>query len=179
MRSRFLLTLFHAALLGCSKSDSNPIMVSGMALPAAITRIIRLAPATPTNWASDGEWNKKERALFADLGFDLNGPQQPAAINRISVYHNPAQGSFAKLTIETQRLASGAAGYTFSAVLVDRNYRALPRLGPNGGVSGFTYAFDYRGWSLSPNELYRFYYVAYSASGLIYKGHGDMRYSMK
>lgn len=179
MRPRFLPILLLSALLGCSKSDSNPIMDfgEGEGLTYRTNQNYQTGPRDPTDWTSDAEWNKQERALFADLSFDLNGPQQPAAIDRISVYPNPAPGSSANLTIQTQRLASSAVGYTFSAVLVDRSYRVRQRLGPNSGITGFTYAFDYRSWGLSPNELYRFYYVVYNANGLVYKGHGDVRYS--
>lgn len=179
MRSRFLPVLFLVSLLGCSKSDSNPIMDFGPGEGITYRTINNMpyGPQDPTDWTSDGEWNKQERALFADLGLDLNAAQQPAAPIYTAVYPNPAMGGSANLTVQTQRLSSGPVNYTFSAVLVDRNYRVLQRLSPNSISTGFAYAIDYARAGLGANELYRIYYVVRNASGLIYKGHGDVRYS--
>ena len=179
MRQRFLSILFLTTLLGCSKSDSNPIMDfgEGEGITYRTSQNFPAGPNDPTDWTSDGEWNKQERNLFADLGFDLNGAQQPAALIYTTAYPNPAMGSTASWTVQTQRLTSGAVNYTLSAALVDRNYHVRQRFGPQSFVNGYTYTFDYVRSGLSPNELYRIYYVVYNTSGLVYKGHGDVRYS--
>jgi hypothetical protein len=179
MRQRFLPILFLAALLGCSKSDSNPIIDFGEG--EGITYRDNTArpsgPQDPTDWTSDGEWNKQERELFADLNLDLNGPQQPAAIERTYVYPNPAMGNAATWTLQLKPFTSTPVSYTSNAVLVDRNYRVRLRFGPQSFAGGYSYMFDYARAGISPNELYRIYYVVYNASGLVYKGHGDIRYS--
>ena len=179
MRQRFLPILFLATLLGCSKSDSNPIMDfgEGEGITYRDGSNFPVGPNDPTDWTSDGEWNKQERALFADLGFDLNSTQQPAAPIYTTAYPNPAMGSSASWTVQTQRVNNGAVGYTVSAVLVDRTYHVRQRFGPQGFVTGYTYMFNYVQLGLSTNELYRIYYVVYNTSGLVYKGHGDVRYS--
>ena len=179
MRQRFLPILLLATLLGCSKSDSNPIMDfgEGEGITYRTGNNFPVGPNDPTDWTSDGEWNKQERALFANLNLDLNGAQQAPTSIYTTAYPNPAMGSSASWTVQTQRVNSGAVGYTLSAVLVDRNYHVRQQFGPQGFVNGYTYLFDYIRLGLSTNELYRIYYVVYNSSGLVIKGHGDVRYS--
>jgi hypothetical protein len=181
MRQRFLPVLFLATLLGCSKSDSNPIVDFGEG--EGITyRTANNFPAGPrdyTDWTSDGEWNKQERALFSGLNFDLNGPQRPALISETTAYPNPAPSAQANWAIFTRRPSGGVLPptYTMQAVLVSRKYEVLQRLGPVPLVGELTYQFDYAALGLGTNELYRIYYVISDAGGLVYKGHGDIRYS--
>ncbi|GAB3727135.1 hypothetical protein GCM10027594_09040 [Hymenobacter agri] len=180
MRQRFLPILLLSALLGCSKSDSNPIMDFGEG--EGITYRDNTArpsgPQDPTDWTSDGEWNKQERALFSELSFNLNGAQQPALVNSTYLFANPAQVAQATWSFQTQRNTSGgAASYTIRAVIVDRKYTVMGKLGPNELILGEQFSLNYASMGLQPNELYRLYYVLYNSGGLVYKGHGDLRYS--
>ena len=154
MRQRFLPILFLATLLGCSKSDSNPIMDfgEGEGITYRTGNNLPAGPNDPTDWTSDGEWNKQERALFADLGFDLNGPQHTPSSAYTTIYPNPALGSEARWHMELQRTSSGAIASKVQAVLVDRNYRVLSKIGPQDMVFGFDASFNYA-MLLSTNEL--------------------------
>ncbi|MET4076119.1 hypothetical protein [Hymenobacter sp. UYCo722] len=179
MRQRLLSTLLLTALLGCSKSDSNPIMDfgEGEGITYRTANNIPIGPRDYTDWTSDGEWNKRERALFADLGLDLNGAQRPASVAYITLYPNPMMGDYARWKLQTNALTSGSGGYTVSGVLVDRNYNVQQRFGPQRNILNTDYEINCVQLGLSPNELYRLYYVVSNASGLVYKGHGDIRYS--
>ena len=180
MRQRFLPILCLATLLGCSKSDSNPEIFfgNGEGISYRTSNNMSIGPQDPTDWTSDATWSERERNLFPELSFDLNGPQQPAAIAYTSVYSNPAQVSIAKWALQTQSNSSGGtANYTIRAVIVNRKYAVLTKLGPNNFTLGQQYSLDYARIGMQPNELYRLYYVMHTTSGLIYKGHGDVRYS--
>ena len=179
MRQRFLPLLFLTTLLGCSKSDSNPIMDfgEGEGITYRTSSNFPGGPSDPTDWTSDGEWNKQERALFADLGFDLNAPQQPGLVSSSPAYPNPSADQ-ANWSLIAQRPAGGnAVAYSVRALLVNRQYKIMRQLGPTDFVNGIQFSVDYIGAGLGYNELYRLYYVVYNASGLVYKGHGDVRYS--
>lgn len=178
MRQRFLSVALLAALVGCSKSDSNPIVDfgEGEGITYRTATNLPVGPRDYTDWTSDAEWNKQERALFSDLSFDLNGPQQTSLISFNSTYPNPAPEGQATWGLEIQRSAT-AVNYTVAAALVDRKYEVKQRFGPTGFVLRSAYSLDYPKAGLSPNELYRLYYVVYNANGLVYKGHGDVRYS--
>lgn len=180
MRQRFLPVLLLAALLGCSKSDSNPIMNfgEGEGITYRSANNLPVGPADPTDWTSDPEWNKQERALFPSLSFDPNGSQRPTLVAYTTVYPNPAPGGQATWTLQTQRvLGTVSPSYTIQAVLVNRRYEVITRLGPNNSNIGIAYTFDYRALGIGTNELHRIYYLVSDASGLVYKGHGDVRYS--
>jgi hypothetical protein len=179
MHQRFLPILLLTTLLGCSKSDSNPIMYfgEGEGITYRNEQNVPMGPRDYSDWTSDGEWNKQERALFPDLSLDLNGTQQATSLFYTTAYPNPAMGSTANWSVQSQRVNGGPIGYTLSAVLVDRNYHIWQRFGSQSFVGGYTYMFDYVRLGLSPNELYRIYYVVYNAKGLMYRGHGDVRYS--
>ena len=179
MRRRFLPVLLLAALLGCSKSDSNPIVDfgEGEGITYRNGSNIPAGPHDPTDWTSDGEWNKQERALFSDLNLDLNGPQQPSLVACSPAYPNPSAGS-ANWRWLAQRLTSAnTATYSVRALLVNRQYRIMRQLDSSNFTNQIIFSLDYVGAGLGTNELYRLYYVVYNASGLVYKGHGDIRYS--
>ncbi|GAB3874293.1 hypothetical protein GCM10028824_27310 [Hymenobacter segetis] len=179
MRQRFLPILFLTTLLGCSKSDSNPIadFGEGEGITYRTGSNLPAGPSDPTDWTSDGEWNKQERALFTDLNFDLNGPQQSGLVSVSPAYPNPSAGQ-ANWSLNATRPAGGnAASYSVRALLVNRQYKIMRQLGPTDFVNGIQFSIDYIGAGLSPNELYRLYYVVYNATGLVYKGHGDVRYN--
>ena len=168
-----------ATLLGCSKSDSNPIMDfgEGEGITYRTGNNLPGGPADPTDWTSDGEWNKQERALFADLNLDLNGAQQPGSVSSSYAFPNPSAGQ-ATWGLQAQRNSSGGAAiYTVRAVIVNRKYEVLGRIGPSDFTIDRRYLLNYIQIGMQPNEVYRLYYVVYNAAGLVYKGHGDVRYS--
>ena len=177
MRRRFLPLLLLTTLLGCSKSDSNPIVDfgEGEGITYRTSQNIPYGPHDPTDWTSDGDWNQRERALFADLNLDLNGAQRPDLAISDAAYPNPAAG--AAIWGLSSRIAGSTTTYSVRALLVDRKYRPLLQLGPTTFSNGIRFSLNYRGAGLGSNELCRLYYVVYNTSGLVYKGHGDVRYS--
>lgn len=131
----------------------------------------------PTDWTTDATWNERELALFADLGLNLNGAQQPEGISSFYVYPNPA-ARFASWSFQTQRNANGSvAVYSLHTVIVDRNYKPLYHHRAANIILSHQMLLDYASLSLRPNETYRAYYVVTNESGFVYKGHGDVRYN--
>ena len=180
MRQRLLPLLLLATLLGCSKSDSNPAIDfgEGEGITYRTGNNLPNGPFDLTDWTSDGEWNKQERALFADLNLDLNVPQQPSLAGSSYAFPNPSAGQ-ATWGLQAQRNSSGGvATYTARAVIVNRKYEVLGRIGPSNFTIGQQYSLNYTQIGMQPNEVYRLYYVVYNAAGLVYKGHGDVRYSL-
>ena len=179
MPYRLLLFLL-LGLAACSKADSDPIVDfgEGEGISYRTSNNFPVGPQDPTDWTLDGDWNKQERALFSDLGLDLNGTRQSAPVFYTSAYPNPSASGQATWSIQPYYPTSGSvATYTVRAVLVSRKYEVMLQIGPRNFVSGAAYSFDYLHAGFSPNELYRLYYVVYNPSGLLYKGHGDVRYS--
>ena len=179
MLRRLLPFLLVPALLACSKSDSNPEIYfgEGEGISYRTGNNLPNGPYDPTDWTSDGEWNKQERALFADLNLDLNGPQQPGLVSSSQAFPNPSAG-WATWGPQAQRNSSGGATiYTVRAVIVNRKYEVLRQIGPNDFTNDQRYSLDYVQIGMQPNEVHRLYYVVYNANGLVYKGHGDVRYS--
>ena len=179
MKRRLLPILFLSALLACSKSDSNPEIDfgEGEGITYRSGNNMPSGPGDPTDWTSDSEWNKRERALFADLNLDLNGPQQPGLVSSSQAFPNPSAGQ-ANWGMQARRNSSGGATiYIVRAVIVNRKYEVLGRIGPGDFTIDQRYSLDCIQIGMQPNEVYRLYYVVYNASGLVYKGHGDVRYS--
>ena len=179
MKRRLLPILFLSTLLACSKSDSNPEIDFGEGEGITYRTGTNMpdGPADPTDWTSDGNWNKQERNLFPELSFDLNGAQQGLVVSGYA-YPNPAAGGQANWTLSTVRTGSVSSGpYSARAVLVNRKYQTMLRLGPTDFNVGTGFSMNYIGAGLGTNELHRLYYVVYNASGLVLKGHGDVRYS--
>jgi hypothetical protein len=177
MRRRFLPFLLLPALWSCSTSDSNPIVDfgEGEGITYRTGQNLPVGPNDPSDWTSDATWNKQERALFADVNVDLNGPQRPQLVVVSPLFPNPSIGQATWFT--GPRTTSPVTSLTVRAVLVNRQYQALRRVGPLALATGspiYT-SFDYLAAGLSPRELYRLYYVVTDASGLVYKGHGDVR----
>jgi hypothetical protein len=179
MRRSLALLLLLPMFWSCSTSDSNPIVDfgegegityrTGNNLPGGFN--------DPTDWTSDATWNKQERALFADVNVDLNGAQRPALISFSSVYPNPSWGGLTYWSIGPPYRAASFPALSVRAVLVNRRYQSMLRLGPLTMTTNMlNFALDYPKAGLSPRELYRLYYVVTDASGLVYKGHGDVRY---
>ncbi|SFQ66301.1 hypothetical protein [Hymenobacter arizonensis] len=173
-----LLVLLSLSLLACSKSDSNPIVDFGEGLGITYRTAQNLpnGPNDPTDWTSDGNWNKQERGLFSDVAFDLNAPQKAPSGFETSAYPNPSPGQAAWTIWVRTNPGVVPPLYTMRAALVNRKYQVMERLGPVVTPLNTTYIFDFPKSGLSPNEHYRLYYVVSDASGLVFKGHGDVRY---
>ncbi|MFD2721216.1 hypothetical protein ACFST9_21050 [Hymenobacter monticola] len=180
MRPRRLLSLLLLpALWSCSTSDTNPIVDfgEGEGITYRDGNNFPMGPRDYTDWTTDATWNKPERDLFADANVDLNGAQRTALISFATAYPNPAPAGVATWTLQTQRGAgSGVNPFTVRAVVVNRQYQVLQRFGPLGFGFAASFRLDYAAIGLSPRELYRLYYVVTDASGLVYKGHGDVRH---
>ena len=166
-------------MLSCSKSNSNPTIDFGAGEGITYRDASNLpnGPSDPTDWTSDATWNEQERALFPEVSFDLNGSQRPNLVAFASPFPNPSAGQ-ANWTVQCQQ-ASGAVSpsYTLRVVFVDRTYKALHRLGPLILIGNRSYHLDYAGMGLPVKELSRLYYLVHDDNGLIYKGHGDIRYN--
>ena len=101
MRQRFLPILFLAALLGCSKSDSNPSIDFGPNDGISYRNASNMPSGTqdPTDWTIDGDWNAQEQKLFASLGANLNTSPQGSAtyITRVADYSPAWSREWAKM----------------------------------------------------------------------------------
>ena len=168
MRQRFLPILFLATLLGCSKSDSNPIVDfgEGEGITYRTAANLPIGPRDYTDWTFDDHWNKRECALFPELSFDLNGTQQPALISFNSTYPNPSWDGRATWGLEI-KTSSLPTTYSVVAALVDRQYAVRQRFGTTTISRSLNFSLDYLKAGFSPNELYRLYYVVYSANGVV------------
>ena len=178
MKLRLLPILFLSTLLACSKSDSNPEIDFGEGEGITYRTGTNMpdGPADPTDWTSDGNWNKQERNLFPELSFDLNGAQQGLVVSGYA-YPNPSAGQATWGMQARHNSSGGATIYTVRAVIVNRKYEVLSRIGPGDFTIDQRYSLDYIQIGMQPDEVHRLYYVVYNASGLVYKGHGDVRYS--
>ena len=166
MRKPFLL-LALLALASCKKDidfgyQEGITYRDGSNLPAG--------PSDPTDWTSDATWNKPEQALFADLKLNLNGPQL-AGIQSNSAYPNPVTTRF------NWGLSGSLTNYSLRAALVDEQYKVRQRLAVDNKSQSTLLELDLAGLSLPKNQTYRLYYVVYTSGGLVYKGHGDLRYN--
>lgn len=178
MRRRLLPLLLLPALWSCSTSDTNPIVDfgEGEGITYRTGNNLPVGVRDYTDWTTDESWNKQERALFADVNVDLNGTQRNALFGETTVYPNPSESGLANWAV-WPRNGTSTGQLTVRGVLVNRQYQPVLRIGPAPlATTGLTYALDYPKAGLSPRELHRLYYVVTDANGLVYKGHGDVRY---
>lgn len=171
---RFLLFAALLALAACHKKDESPTLDFGAGEGISYRSSNGMANGAqdPTDWTSDATWNEQETALFPELSFALNSPQPPNFLAFTYAYPNP--GAQANWILRTN---SSAVSYTVTAVLVNQNYQVVKRLEHGNFTGGHVYAFDYAQLGLNPDGTYRLYYVLFSNAGLLYKGHGDVRYN--
>ena len=120
-----------------------------------------------SDWSSDATWKKQELDLFKDLNFDLNGTQQ-GGVRDIMLYPNP----MIKANLSVRQTGSATQ---FAWVVVDRKYKVVRELVKDQPVrpTGIEFFFDLS--SLKKGETYRMYYVFYSGTTLVSKGHGDIK----
>ena len=166
------------ALAGCHKADDSPRIDFGPGVGFSYRDGYNLPVGfqDPTDWTTDATWNAQETGLFPELSLTLNAPQPSNAIEATYIYPNPAQTStwgFAS----RQTAAGTRPDFTVAAVLVGADYQPIMRIPHGTSAQGhFTAGFDYAKLGMQPNTLYRLYYVLYDSGGLLYKGHGDIRY---
>jgi len=130
----------------------------------------------PTDWSTDATWNEQEKALFPDAKFDLNAAQTTTFLQSNWLYPNSAAQS-SWLVNSRKSATGGSVPFTCMAVIVGSKFQIMQRLPATEAPSGYVgRAFDYAQIGLHPGERYRLYYVLYNATGLLYKGHGDIRY---
>ena len=179
----YVLVASTLALTACHKADDSPSIDFGAndGISNRDASGMKNGSQDPTDWTSDATWNAQERALFSELtnGFlsiDLEGVQQPSLFDYTYVYPNPA--TKARWQFQTKSVpGSLTVSYFVKAVLVDKHYQVISRLGPNSFPSGYAAELDYAQLGMHSGELYRLYYVCYNSNGLLYKGHGDIRYT--
>lgn len=167
-----------AALAGCHKSADEPRIDFGPGAGFSYRdgSNLPMGLQDPTDWTTDATWTDQEIKLFPELSLTLNAAQPAGAIEYTYLYPNPAQTSTWGFT-SRQTAAGARPDFTVAAVLVAADYQLIQRL-PHGISSNgyFAASFDYAKLGMQPNTLYRLYYVLYNTSGLLYKGHGDLRY---
>jgi hypothetical protein len=130
----------------------------------------------PTDWTTDVTWTEQEKALFPELSFNLNTGQPAGFIESNYLYPNPAQASTWGFS-SRQTSAGMRPDFTVAAVVVGADYQIIQRLPHSTSNNGsFRASFDYAKLGMQPSTLYRLYYVLYNTTGLLYKGHGDIRY---
>ena len=178
MRKPLLFATLVLALAACKSKSNSPSIDFGAGdgfsyrdgynLPAG--------PQDPTDWTTDATWNEQEVKLFPELSLSLNVPQPAGFVEFTYLYPNPAWTSSWGFT-SRQTTTGIRPDFTVAAVLVGADYQIVQRLMHTTSNKGyFAAGFDYAKLSMQSNTLYRLYYVLYNNSGLLYKGHGDIRY---
>jgi hypothetical protein len=131
-----------------------------------------LRPEDPTDWTSDATWNEQELNKFAFPNLVLNGPQQPSAVSQSLAYPNPGQAGQVKWRFKLSPTAPCPC--RVYAQLVSKRYTEADvytaELAAGDSLQFAPKAYD-------PNQLFRLYYIVSNASGLLYKGHGDLRFT--
>jgi len=178
MRQFLRLTTLLLVLAGCHKANDSPRIDFGPGAGFSYRdgHNLPVGFQDPTDWATDATWNEQETGLFPELSLTLNAAQPGNAIEFTYLYPNPAQTSSWGFT-SRQTTAGTRPDFTVAAVLVGTDYQPLTRIAHGTSTNGyFTASFDYAKLGMQPNTLYRLYYVLYNSGGLLYKGHGDIRY---
>ena len=171
MRQRFLPILFLAALLGCSKSDSNPSIDFGPNDGISYRNASNMPSGTqdPTDWTIDGDWNAQEQKLFASLGANLNTSPQGSATYIGGAFPNPATNA-----VSFSYQIPGTA--LSKIVLVDNAYQVVATFdGPTTASTSYAIALNLNNGNYKKGQRYRLYYVLYNGTALYFKGHGDIR----
>jgi len=171
MRQRFLPILLLVALLGCSKSDSNPIIDFGPNDGISYRSVSNMSSGTqdPTDWTIDGDWNAQEQNLFASLGVNLNTSPQGSATYIGGAFPNPAT-SAVNFGYQTPGTALS------KIVLVDNTYQVVATFdGPTTASTSYAIMLNLNNGNYKKGQRYRLYYVLYNGTALYFKGHGDIR----
>ncbi|WP_191906484.1 hypothetical protein [Hymenobacter baengnokdamensis] len=167
------------ALASCHKSSQSPSFDFGLGdgFSHRDSQNLPNGSQDPTDWTTDATWNAQEKALFSDLGISLDSPQQPDFIDYTAVYSNPATNA-TWLVQSKQAYGAVPPNFLAAAVIVRSNYQLVLRLPQRPASKGsLGFVFDYAKLGLQPGEMARLYYVLFDTSGLLYKGHGDIRFA--
>lgn len=178
MRKYLFLSTLTLGLAACHKSADSPRIDFGPGTGFSYRDGSNqpVGKQDPTDWTSDATWNEQEISLFPASKLDLNATQPANFIAYAYLYPNPAHASTWGFASK-QTAANTQPDFTVTAVLVGADYQVIQRVAPTNSSKGaFQIAFDYDKLGLKPGSLYRIYYVLYDASGLLYKGHGDLLY---
>ena len=127
----------------------------------------------PTDWTSDSIWNEQELNRFAFPTLTLNGPQQPDAVSQSLAYPNPGPVGQAKWHFKLSPTAPCPCHVY--AQLVSKRYTEADTYVADL-AAGDSLQFAPKVYELG--QPYRLYYILYNAKGLLYKGHGDMRFTL-
>lgn len=131
-----------------------------------------LRPEDPTDWTSDATWNEQEMSHFAFPNITLNGPQQLGAISQSLAYPNPAPAGQVKWHLKLSPTAPCPC--RMFAQLVSKRYTEADvytaELAAGDSLQFAPKAYD-------PGQLYRLYYIVFTNTSLLYKGHGDIRFT--
>jgi hypothetical protein len=171
--TKYLLFTLALVLIACQKSATDPTLDFGVGEGISFRNNNGMPNGAqdPTDWTTDATWNEQETALFSELSISLNSSQQPSLITFAYAYPNPA-----KQAIWSVQTSTPSVAYTVTAVLVDSKYQIIKRFAHTSHIGGHNYLLDYAQLGLNSSETYRLYYVLFNNNGLVYKGHGDMRY---
>jgi len=129
-------------------------------------------PQDPSDWTTDATWNEQELTYFNFPAFPVNGPQQVAAVRAVGAYPNP--GPAGQLTWRLKLSPTAPCPCQVYASLRSKRYTEtdvfVATLAAGDSVQFAPKAYD-------TGQLYRLYYVLSAANSLLYKGHGDIRFT--
>jgi len=129
-------------------------------------------PQDPSDWTTDATWNEQELAYFNFPNFSINGPQQVAAIGTVGAYPNPAPAG--KLTLRLRLSPAAPCPCQVYASLRSKRYTEADVFAATM-AAGDSVQFAPKAYNFDQN--YRLYYLVTNATGLLYKGHGDLRFT--
>ncbi|MGI4761902.1 MAG: hypothetical protein ACRYF0_14435 [Janthinobacterium lividum] len=126
-------------------------------------------PEDPTDWTSDETWNQEELYNFP---IATNGPQQLGVVSRSLAYPNP--GKVSQVAWHFKLSPTAPCPCSVYAKLVNKRYDEtdiyLADLAAGDSLQFMPKVYD-------PGQLYRLYYLVYNNNtGMLYKGHGDLRF---
>jgi len=140
---------------------------AGLTYRDAQGRLLR--PADPTDWTSDATWNEQE---LRTLPGATNGPQQPGAVSQSLAY--PNAGRVGQVSWYFKLSATAPCPCRVYAQLVNKRYSEADvytaDLAAGDSLQFAPKVYD-------TGQRYRLYYLLSNATGLLYKGHGDLRFT--
>lgn len=128
-----------------------------------------LRPADPTDWTSDATWNEQE---LRTLPTATNGPQQLSAVSQSLAY--PNSGPVGQVSWYFKLSPAAPCPCRVYAELVNKRYSEADVYAAEL-AAGDSLRFTPKAYDTA--QKYRLYYVLSNANGLIYKGHGDIRFT--
>ena len=129
-------------------------------------------PQDPSDWTTDATWNAQELTYFNFPTFPINGAQQVGSVTAVGAYPNP--GPAGKLTWRLRLSPAAPCPCQVYASLRSRRYTEVDTFLATV-AAGDSVAFSPKAYNFDQN--YRLYYVVSNANSLLYKGHGDLRFT--